>query len=57
MQTQTQTPRARFILRLVVLCLIALAISLPFVWMVSASFKTRAEVDQVQIVPAHATPA
>jgi ABC-type glycerol-3-phosphate transport system permease component len=30
-------------------------VSLPFVWMLSASFKPRAEVEQVQIVPVHPT--
>ena len=41
--------------RLIVLTVLGLVISLPFVWMVSASFKPRAEVDQVQIVPHHPT--
>lgn len=52
---QTAHHRFPFVLRLLALCATGLAISLPFVWMVSASFKTRAEVDQVQIVPHHAT--
>ena len=43
--------RVNFLSRLVLLSLLGLAISLPFVWMVSSSFKTRAEVEQVQIVP------
>ena len=34
---------------------LGLAISLPFVWMVSASFKPRAEVEQVRIVPQQPT--
>ncbi|MDX1931390.1 MAG: carbohydrate ABC transporter permease [Capsulimonadales bacterium] len=37
--------------RFALLTLLGLAISLPFVWMVSASFKPRAEVEQVHIVP------
>jgi ABC-type glycerol-3-phosphate transport system permease component len=37
--------------RLVVLCLLGLGTSLPFVWMVSASFKPRSEVEEVRIVP------
>jgi multiple sugar transport system permease protein len=41
--------------RLFLLCVVGLAISLPFVWMVSASFKPHNEVDHVQIVPEHAT--
>ena len=47
--------RLGWIIRLVALCVLGLAISLPFVWMVSASFKPRSEVDQVQIVPRHPT--
>jgi len=43
--------KATFLTRLILLSILGLAISLPFVWMVSASFKTRAEVEQVQIVP------
>lgn len=53
--TKEQRRRPPFLLRMIVLCVVGLAISLPFVWMVSASFKTRAEVDQVQIVPHHVT--
>lgn len=40
-----------FAVRLILLSLLGLAISLPFIWMVSASFKPRAEVDSVQIIP------
>lgn len=40
-----------FTVRFVVLCVLGLAMALPFVWMVSASFKPRKEVEQVQIVP------
>lgn len=41
--------------RLFLLCIVGLAISLPFVWMVSASFKPHDEVDHVQIVPERPT--
>jgi len=37
--------------RLVLLSVLGLSISLPFVWMVSASFKSRAEVDEVNLIP------
>ena len=37
--------------RFAVLCLLGFVISIPFVWMVSASFKPRAEVEDVRIVP------
>lgn len=47
--------RYGFLGRLIALSVLGLAISLPFVWMVSASFKPRVEVDQVQIVPHHPT--
>jgi multiple sugar transport system permease protein len=47
--------RAGVLWRLTALSVLGMAISLPFVWMVSASFKPRAEVDNVQIVPIHAT--
>jgi multiple sugar transport system permease protein len=43
------------LLRFVVLCLLGLAISLPFVWMLSASFKPRSEVEEVHIVPKQPT--
>lgn len=42
-------------LRFALLCLVGLSVSLPFVWMVSASFKTRAEAEQARIVPQQAT--
>jgi ABC-type glycerol-3-phosphate transport system permease component len=48
-------PRSRALLRLFVLCLLGMAISLPFVWMVSASFKPRREVEEVSIVPQQPT--
>ena len=44
------------ILRMGILCLLGLAVSLPFVWMVSASFKPRREVEEVRIVPQEPTP-
>ncbi len=43
------------LLRLGVLCVLGLAVSLPFVWMVSASFKPRREVEEVRIVPKEPT--
>src|SRR5437868_48478 len=46
---------SRPLIRLVTLCLLGLAVSLPFVWMVSASFKPRREVEEVRIVPQHPT--
>jgi ABC-type glycerol-3-phosphate transport system permease component len=49
-----RTPAAA-ILRFVALCLLGMAISLPFVWMVSASFKPRREVEEVNIVPRQPT--
>ena len=51
MKRKTVTTLARF----VVLCVIGFSISIPFVWMVSASFKPRAEVEEVQIVPKEPT--
>jgi ABC-type glycerol-3-phosphate transport system permease component len=41
--------------RLFILAVLGLMISLPFVWMVSASFKPRAEVENAQIVAKHPT--
>jgi ABC-type glycerol-3-phosphate transport system permease component len=38
-------------IRFVALCVIGFAISIPFVWMVSASFKPRPEAEQAHIVP------
>src|SRR5580704_15155017 len=43
------------VLRMGILCLLGLAVSLPFVWMVSASFKPRREVEEVRIVPKQPT--
>ncbi len=42
-------------LRMLILCLLGMAVSLPFVWMVSASFKPHREVEEVRIVPKHPT--
>jgi len=39
------------LVRLAGLCVVAFAISIPFIWMVSASFKPREEVEEVRIVP------
>lgn len=43
--------RATTMLRLAALCVIGFAISVPFIWMVSASFKPRDEVEDVSIIP------
>ena len=34
-------------LRFLALCMLGMTLSLPFVWMVSASFKPRREVDEI----------
>ncbi|BDI28994.1 sugar ABC transporter permease [Capsulimonas corticalis] len=47
--------RSSLVWRLALLSVLGLMISMPFVWMVSASFKPRVEVEQPQIVPLHAT--
>ncbi len=47
--------RTWFLARLTLLCVFGFLVSLPFVWMLSASFKPRAEVDEVQIVANHPT--
>lgn len=54
-ETRKKRSRAGFFGRLAALSVLGLLISLPFVWMLSASFKPRAEVEQVQIVPQHPT--
>lgn len=41
--------------RFILLCVIGVTMTLPFVWMVSASFKNRDEVEQVQIIPKEPT--
>jgi ABC-type glycerol-3-phosphate transport system permease component len=43
------------VVRFVALCLMGFVISIPFVWMLSASFKPRAEVEEVSIVPSKPT--
>jgi ABC-type glycerol-3-phosphate transport system permease component len=43
------------IARFVVLSTVGFAVSIPFVWMLSASFKPRAEVEEVRIVPENPT--
>lgn len=43
--------QARSIPRFFLLCLLGFALSSPFVWMVCASIKNRAEVEQAHIVP------
>lgn len=55
MKRSGSSSRSRYLLRLLALSLLGLVISLPFVWMVSASFKPRAEVDSVQVVPQNPT--
>jgi multiple sugar transport system permease protein len=47
----------RLVLRFAALCLIALAMVMPFLWMVTASFKTRAEIERnpTQLVPSDPT--
>jgi multiple sugar transport system permease protein len=39
------------VVRFVALCLMGFVISIPFIWMVSASFKPRQEVEEVRIIP------
>ncbi len=43
------------VVRILVLSIIGFAISIPFVWMVGASFKPRAEVEEAHIVPREPT--
>ena len=42
-------------LRFCALCVVGFSISIPFVWMVSASFKPRAEAEAAHIVPKQPT--
>ena len=44
-----------FLARFVMLVVVGFVISVPFVWMVSASFKPRHEVEEIQIVPKEPT--
>ena len=39
------------VIHFLVLCVIGFAISFPFIWMVSASFKPRKEIEDIRIVP------
>src|SRR5436190_9540045 len=50
--------RFSFLPCFLVLCAIALAMVVPFLWMLTASFKTRADVDQhpTELLPREATP-
>jgi len=41
--------------RFVALCLLAVIMSIPFIWMVGASFKPRAEVEEINIIPRNPT--
>jgi multiple sugar transport system permease protein len=47
--------RLSIALRFAALCVLGVTVSVPFVWMVSASFKPRAEVEEARIVPRHPT--
>jgi multiple sugar transport system permease protein len=51
MNASGATARAAAVARFAVLCAMGFVISIPFVWMVSASFKPRPEVEDVRIVP------
>lgn len=55
MATPQSSKRAPFLSRLFILAVLGLMISLLFVWMVSASFKPRAEVENAQIVARYPT--
>jgi len=43
------------VIRFAVLCLLALLMSLPFIWMVAASFKPRAEVENISLITENST--
>jgi ABC-type glycerol-3-phosphate transport system permease component len=43
-------------LRLLLLCAVGLSMSLPFLWMIGASFKRRSEVESASLVPQRPTP-
>ena len=49
--TAGKPPRGGTFARFLVLCGMGFVISIPFVWMVSASFKPREEVEEIRIVP------
>jgi ABC-type glycerol-3-phosphate transport system permease component len=55
MSAGRQSRRIRLGFRLFALVAFALVMSLPFVWMISASFKPREEVVQLNLVPHHPT--
>jgi ABC-type glycerol-3-phosphate transport system permease component len=44
------------VIRLILLCLVGFSMTIPFVWMVSMSFKPRAEVREPRILPQKPTP-
>lgn len=50
-----QRKRVGIVFRFMTLCLLGAIMSLPFVWMVSASFKPRAEVESVNLIPENPT--
>jgi multiple sugar transport system permease protein len=52
---KTPAQRFSFLVRLLVLTVLGVIISMPFIWMVSASFKPLVEVDNVNLVPHHPT--
>lgn len=41
--------------RFIALCLIGCAMTAPFIWMVTASFKTRQKAEEAHFVPREAT--
>jgi ABC-type glycerol-3-phosphate transport system permease component len=47
--------RAGTVVRSIALCLMGFVISIPFIWMVSASFKPRQEVEEIRIIPRQPT--
>ena len=54
-RSPVRKPRAAAAARFVGLCVMGFVISIPFLWMVSASFKPRREVEQVRILPRQPT--
>lgn len=48
---QPRRPWSATAVRFGALCVVGFVISIPFLWMVSASFKPRAEVEEVRILP------
>ena len=51
----SQKPGRALLARLALLCVVGLTMSVPFVWMVSVSLKTRVEAEAPTIVPADPT--